>query len=80
MVEFAQFKQLVSSPATTGKGIKANNFGVADLGYEGLNMQVRETSIHKTSGFSSYFFHTLIKQLQGATTRLKRLFYKLYSF
>jgi hypothetical protein len=25
MVEFAQFKQLVSSPATTGKGIKANN-------------------------------------------------------
>jgi hypothetical protein len=36
--------------------------GVADLGYEGLNMQVRETSIHKTSGFSSYFFHTLIKQ------------------
>ncbi|MEG5237043.1 hypothetical protein, partial [Microcoleus sp. AT9b-C3] len=24
--------------------------------------QVRETSIHKTSGFSSYFFHTLIKQ------------------
>jgi hypothetical protein len=38
--------------------------GVADLGYEGLNMQVRETSIHKTSGFSSYFFHTLIKQRQ----------------
>ncbi|MBW3586894.1 MAG: hypothetical protein KY448_13935, partial [Cyanobacteria bacterium 0813] len=36
--------------------------GVADLGYEGLNMQVRETSIHKASGFSSYFFHTLIKQ------------------
>jgi len=26
MVEFAQFKKLVSSPATTGKGIKANNF------------------------------------------------------
>jgi hypothetical protein len=26
MVEFAQFKQLVSSPATTGKRIKANNF------------------------------------------------------
>jgi len=26
MVEFAQFKQLVSSPATTGKDIKANNF------------------------------------------------------
>jgi hypothetical protein len=26
LVEFAQFKQLVSSPATTGKGIKANNF------------------------------------------------------
>lgn len=25
-------------------------------------MQVIETSIHKTSGFSSYFFHTLIKQ------------------
>jgi hypothetical protein len=26
---------------------------------------VRETSIHKTSGFSSYFFHTLIKQRPG---------------
>jgi hypothetical protein len=26
MVEFAQFKQLVGSSATTGKGIKANNF------------------------------------------------------
>jgi integrase len=38
--------------------------GVADLGYEGLNMQVTETSIHKTLGFSSYFFHTLIKQRQ----------------
>jgi hypothetical protein len=25
-VEFAQFKQLVGSSATTGKGIKANNF------------------------------------------------------
>jgi len=25
MVEFAQFKQLVSSPPTTGKGIRANN-------------------------------------------------------
>jgi hypothetical protein len=25
MVEFAQFKQLVSSPGTAGKGIKANN-------------------------------------------------------
>jgi hypothetical protein len=36
--------------------------GVADLGYEMLNMQVIETSIHETSGFSSYFFHTLIKQ------------------
>jgi hypothetical protein len=36
--------------------------GVADLGYEWLNMQVRETSIHKTLGFSSYFFHTLIKR------------------
>jgi hypothetical protein len=36
--------------------------GVADLGYERLNRQVIETSIHKTSGFSIYFFHTLIKQ------------------
>ena len=27
-------------------------------------MQVIETRIHKTSGFSSYFFHTLIKQRQ----------------
>ena len=42
--------------------MQASLFGVADLGYEGLNMQVRETSIYKTSGFSSYFFHTLIKQ------------------
>ena len=41
-----------------------NHFGVADLGYDWLNMQVRETSIHKASGFSSYFFHTLIKQRQ----------------
>ncbi|MEG5087049.1 hypothetical protein [Microcoleus sp. AT9b-C2] len=36
--------------------------GVADLRYERLNMQVIETSIHKASGFSTYFFHTLIKQ------------------
>ncbi len=36
--------------------------GVADLWYERLNMQVRETSIHKASRFSTYFFHTLIKQ------------------
>jgi hypothetical protein len=40
------------------------HFGVADLGYERLNMQAIETSIPKTSGFSSYFFHTLIKQCQ----------------
>ena len=52
--------------------------GVADLGYEGLNMQVRETSIHKTWGFSSYFFHTLIKQrpfshsIDAPTTTLER--------
>jgi hypothetical protein len=26
LVEFAQFKQLMPFPATTGKGIKANNF------------------------------------------------------
>jgi len=38
------------------------DYGVADLGYERLNRQVIETSIHKTSGFSIYFFHTLIKQ------------------
>jgi hypothetical protein len=42
--------------------MQRQNLGVADLGYEGLNMQGRETSIHKTWGFSSYFFHTLIKQ------------------
>ncbi|MEG3908763.1 hypothetical protein [Microcoleus sp. Pol12B5] len=36
--------------------------GVADLGYDRLNMQVIETSIHKTSGFLSDFFHTLVKQ------------------
>ncbi|WP_277882622.1 hypothetical protein [Microcoleus sp. FACHB-68] len=27
-------------------------------------MQVIETIIHKASGFSTYFFHTLIKQRQ----------------
>ena len=41
---------------------KERIIGVADLGYERLNRQVIETSIHKTSGFSIYFFHTLIKQ------------------
>jgi len=41
--------------------------GVADLGYERLNMPVIEISIHKASGFLTYFFHTLIKQ------RLRRL-------
>ena len=35
-------------------------------------MQVRETSIHKTSGFSSYFFHTLIKQRQNNLLREDR--------
>ncbi|MEG3920657.1 MULTISPECIES: hypothetical protein [unclassified Microcoleus] len=38
------------------------DIGVADLRYERLNMQIIETSIHKASGFSTYFFHTLIKQ------------------
>jgi len=38
--------------------------GVADLGYERLNMPVIEISIHKASGFLTYFFHTLIKQRQ----------------
>jgi len=41
--------------------------GVADLGYERLNMQIIETSIHKASGFSTYFFHTLIKQRLNQT-------------
>ena len=36
--------------------------GVADLRYERLNMPVIETSIHKAFGFSTYFFHTMIKQ------------------
>jgi hypothetical protein len=36
--------------------------GVADLRYERLNMPVRETSIDKAWEFSTYFFHTLIKQ------------------
>jgi hypothetical protein len=36
--------------------------GVADLRYQRLNMPVIETSIHKASGFSTYLFHTLIKQ------------------
>ncbi|MEG5067459.1 hypothetical protein QUB33_28125, partial [Microcoleus sp. B3-A4] len=36
--------------------------GVADLRYERLNMPVIETSIDKAWGFSTYFFHTMIKQ------------------
>jgi hypothetical protein len=28
-------------------------------------MQILETSIYKASGFSTYFFHTLIKQRQA---------------
>ncbi len=31
-------------------------------------MPVIETSIHKASGFSTYFFHTLIKQRQKLFT------------
>ncbi|MEZ2238073.1 hypothetical protein [Microcoleus sp.] len=38
------------------------NSGVADLRYERLNMHIIETSIHNASGFSTDFFHTLIKQ------------------
>ena len=37
---------------------------VADLRSERLNMQVIEISTHKDSGFSTDFFHTLIKQRQ----------------
>ncbi|MEG4442851.1 hypothetical protein QUB47_09725 [Microcoleus sp. AT9_B5] len=33
------------------KGDRPEKLGVADLGYERLNQQVIETSIHKTSGF-----------------------------
>jgi hypothetical protein len=36
--------------------------GVADLGYKRLNRPVIETSIDKAWRFSTYFFHTLIKQ------------------
>jgi hypothetical protein len=36
--------------------------GVTDLGYERVNRPVIETSIDKAWGFSTYFFHTLIKQ------------------
>ncbi|MEP6580033.1 hypothetical protein NDI43_14430 [Microcoleus vaginatus GB2-A3] len=36
--------------------------GVADLWYERLNMPVREASTYKAWGFSTDFFHTLIKQ------------------
>jgi hypothetical protein len=36
--------------------------GVAYLRYEKLNMQGIKTRIHKGAGFSTYFFHTLIKQ------------------
>jgi len=36
--------------------------GVADLGYKRLNRFIIETSIDKAWGFSTYFFHTLIKQ------------------
>jgi DNA-binding transcriptional regulator YiaG len=49
----------------TPNAIGALGVGVADLRYERLNRQVIETSIHKDSGFSTYFFHTLIKQRLG---------------
>ncbi|MBD1887690.1 hypothetical protein [Microcoleus vaginatus] len=38
---------------------------VADLQYEKLNRPVIETSIDKAWGFSTYFFHTLVKQRQN---------------
>ena len=43
-------------------GFFTYNLGVADWRYERLNMPVRETSIDKAWEFSTYFFHTLIKQ------------------
>ncbi|MEG4232932.1 hypothetical protein QUA40_12595 [Microcoleus sp. Pol11C3] len=43
--------------------------GVADLRYERLNLQIIETSINKASEFSTYFFHTLIKQRQKVEVR-----------
>ncbi|MEG4419923.1 type IV pilin-like G/H family protein [Microcoleus sp. LAD1_D5] len=43
--------------------------GFADLRYERLNMQLIETIIHKAWGFSTYFFHTLIKQRRVSPQR-----------
>ncbi|MEG3905816.1 hypothetical protein QUB19_26495 [Microcoleus sp. B4-C5] len=47
--------------------VPQENIGVADLRYERLKIQVIETGIHKASGFSTYFFHTLIKQHRKST-------------
>jgi hypothetical protein len=38
------------------------SWGVADLRYDKLNMQVIETSMYEASGASTDWFHTLIKQ------------------
>ena len=46
--------------------------GVADLRYERLNIQIIETSIHNPSGFSTDFFHTLIKQRQNPVSPKNR--------
>jgi len=57
-------KSFSSIDGTGRMPIPQELFGVADLGYERLNMPVIEISIHKASGFLTYFFHTLIKQRQ----------------
>jgi hypothetical protein len=51
-----------ATPFIISQKCVACRIGVADLRYERLNMPVRETSIDKAWGFSTYFFHTLIKQ------------------
>jgi hypothetical protein len=48
--------------ATSPHRTRSKKSGVADLRYERLNMPVIETSIDKAWGFSTDFFHTLIKQ------------------
>jgi hypothetical protein len=59
-VQISKYKPLLAL------GLACKYLGVADLQYEKLNMQVIETSIHKAWGFTTNFFHTLIKQRQKA--------------
>jgi hypothetical protein len=63
LIPWSEFESEYAQNFPTEKGAPAKS-GVADLRYEMLNMPVLETSIDKAWGFSTYFFHTLIKQRQ----------------